>query len=212
MMDACINLIQGRDRQRFPSEIDQMHRLRKRVFHDRLKWDVSVIGEWEIDGYDAMDPLYVLSTNSDSKVTAGLRLLPTTGPNMLNYTFPELLPWGRVITDPRIWESSRFVIDRHSVSPLMLGQAMNEIGMARGWTHVVTVYDYLFHCMLKRQNCEGELLSEPRMIGGVKTCAVIYTIGEELEQRLRKATGITGSVLPKRQRDLRKRLEEACCD
>ena len=45
-------------RDRHPRLIDEMHKLRRNVFHDRLRWQVTVINRWEIDGYDALDPLY----------------------------------------------------------------------------------------------------------------------------------------------------------
>jgi acyl homoserine lactone synthase len=205
--EIMIRLIQGRDRHLFSHEIDQMHRLRKQVFHERLGWEVPVINEWEVDGYDTLDPLYVLSIAGDGRVVGGLRLLPTTGFNMLNDSFPELLPEGERFASPLIWESSRFTVDRGAdARPRIrggigrataeLGLAMNELGMHVGLTHIVTVYDAFLHRILERSDCAGEPLSEPKMVGGVLTYAVLYEIGPELESRLRTASGITESVLP----------------
>src|SRR4051812_38342699 len=78
-----IRLVQGSRRSLFPQEIDEMHRLRAQVFHERLGWDVEVRDGWEIDRFDALDPLYLLSLDDDGHVRGSLRLLPTTGPNML---------------------------------------------------------------------------------------------------------------------------------
>ena len=50
-----IRVIQSHQRGQFPREIDAMHRIRKKVFHDRLGWDVSIIRDWEVDGFDALD-------------------------------------------------------------------------------------------------------------------------------------------------------------
>lgn len=72
--------------------IDKMHRLRKIVFNDQLKWEVNVVRNWEIDHYDAVNPLYVIVTNGKQDVIGSVRILPTTGLNMLNDTFPQLLP------------------------------------------------------------------------------------------------------------------------
>ena len=55
-----IRVIHGHERSMFPREIDQMHRLRKKVFYDRMNWDVPVINTWEADGFDALDPVYLL--------------------------------------------------------------------------------------------------------------------------------------------------------
>ena len=105
-----IRIIPGEWRARYPRLIDEMHKLRRSVFHERLKWQVTVINRWEIDGYDALDPLYVLSLDEDERVIGGLRLLPTTGFNMLNDTFSQLLPDHARIQSPLIWESSRFTV------------------------------------------------------------------------------------------------------
>ena len=83
-----IKIIPCEWRDRYPRMIDEMHKLRRNVFHDRLKWQVTVINRWEIDGYDALNPLYVVALDEDERVIGGLRLLPTTGFNMLNDTFP----------------------------------------------------------------------------------------------------------------------------
>jgi acyl homoserine lactone synthase len=200
-----IKLIQGKDRRTHPQLIDQMHRLRKATFFDRMHWEVPVISQWEIDGYDAVDPLYVLSLDDYGNVAGGLRLLPTMGINMLNDTFPQLLPNGERFASPRIWESSRFTIDRRfetkrfnarlGVGTAELGLAMNQIGKEIGLTHVVTVYDALVHRILDRGGCAGEPLCEPQMIGKVLTYSVVFEIGDELEARLREASGIDYDVL-----------------
>ncbi len=201
-----IILINGEEKATKIGLIDQMHRMRKNIFHDHLRWNVTIAGEWEIDHYDALNPLYVLSLDADNNVRGGLRLLPTTGPNMLNDTFGVLLPEAKRIESPLIWESSRFTIrttgDRRrdfaimSAATAELGLAMNEIGLNTGLSHIVTVYDAVMHRMLKMSNCEGEPLGPPQMIGNVLTYAVIYEIGEALEKRLKAASGIGASVLP----------------
>ncbi len=85
-----IKLVYGHERDNYPHLIDQMHRLRKAVFHDRLKWDVPVSGDWEIDDFDDEDPLDVLSLDTSGAVQGSLRLLPTTGPNMLRDVFSSI--------------------------------------------------------------------------------------------------------------------------
>lgn len=201
-----IVLISGENKSKHTDLIDKMHRLRKEIFHDQLGWKVNVSGDWEIDHYDALHPLYVLSLDEENNLRGALRLLPTTGLNMLNDTFPELLPDGKRIESPLIWESSRFTIPttgdrrrdfaRMSEATAELGLAMNEIGKQVGLTHIVTVYDAIMHRMLKMANCAGEPLGEPKIIGGVLTYAVIYEIGDELEQRLRLVSGTQSVILP----------------
>jgi acyl homoserine lactone synthase len=194
-----ITLIPGEMRAQCPRLIDEMHRLRREVFHDRLNWQVPVINRCELDGYDALNPLYVLSTDDAGAVIGGLRLLPTTGFNMLNDTFPELLPDGARIESPLIWESSRFTVrmtgDMRADAPVIsrataeLGMALNQIGKAAGLTHIVTVYDRAMHRMLTRCGCAGEPLGPPKMIRGVETYAVIYEVGDEWDSRVSDLAG-----------------------
>jgi acyl homoserine lactone synthase len=200
-----IRLVQGHQRTAFPREMEGMHRLRRKVFHDRMGWDVSVIRDWEVDGFDALDPLYLLSIDENERIVGTLRMLPTTGFTMINDVFPELLPEGEPIVSPLIWESSRFAVDREADVPIgpngvsrataELGLGMNEIGMQLGLTHVVTVYDALVHRALKRGNCAGEPMAPAKRIGGRLSYLVLYEVGLKTEEATRAASGIAGQVL-----------------
>jgi N-acyl-L-homoserine lactone synthetase len=92
-----------------------MHRLRGRVFKDRLDWDVSVCNGLEIDQYDTFKPTYLMALEQND-VVGCVRLLPTTGRNMLADTFPVLLDGNAAPRAARIWESSRFCVDTKSAA------------------------------------------------------------------------------------------------
>ena len=95
----------------FIDDLAEMHRLRYRIFKERLGWDVQVSGDMEVDEFDACRPAYLLQRNADGRVQGCVRLLPTTGPNMLRDTFPALLDGQAAPTSDTIWESSRFGVD-----------------------------------------------------------------------------------------------------
>lgn len=42
----------------FVDDLAEMHRLRYRVFKERLGWEVQVSGGMEIDEFDALHPAY----------------------------------------------------------------------------------------------------------------------------------------------------------
>ncbi len=190
-----------------------MFRLRKRTFYDRLKWDVSTIGEYEVDDFDALNPLYVLSIDEDSNTVIGsLRLLPTTGPNMLADIFHELLPQNQMIRNPTIWESSRYCVDTqltekwgehgvHRVTAELL-LALCEIGMEVGLTFIVTVIDLRMERILRRLNCAGERIGEPRKYGQVTAIAGLWETSDETLMELRASSGIAESVLHPTAREL----------
>ena len=75
----------------FIDDLAEMHRLRYRIFKERLGWDVQVSGDMEVDEFDACRPVYLLQRDDDGRVQGCVRLLPTTGPTMLRDTFPALL-------------------------------------------------------------------------------------------------------------------------
>lgn len=200
-----IKIIPGEWRDRHPRLIDEMHKLRRNVFHDRLRWQVTVINKWEIDGYDALNPLYVVALDDDERVIGGLRLLPTTGFNMLNDTFPELLPDGERLGSPLIWEASRFtvritgdarldarVVSRTTAELLM---SLNEIGRAAALSHLVVVCDQVMYRLLSRVDLAGDQLGEGKLIGGVMTYALVYEYGDELDARIAKLACQTGLVI-----------------
>ena len=199
-----IMLVQSSERQRHARVIDGMHKIRKKVFAERLEWNVVSINSWEIDGYDALPCLYIICVDGD-RVLGSLRLMPTTGFNMLCDTFSVLLPEGKRIESPLIWESSRFSVDHElaggrtkngvSVAMAELIIGMNQIGSSMGLTHVVSVYDAFFARVLRRIDCRSELIGPPHRIGKVLTYAGFFTLGDEMDERVRDTCGIDYDVM-----------------
>jgi acyl homoserine lactone synthase len=201
-----IRVVNGLNYENYASDLDQMFKLRKRVFHDRLGWEVNVSGEYEIDSYDFLKPLYVLALDDSGKrVVGSLRLLPSTGPNMLADTFYDLLPEGKIFRNPTIWESSRYCVDTelasqwckqgvHQASAELL-LALYEIGQMAGLSFVVSVIDLRMERILRRLSCAGERIGEPRKYGAVSAIAGHWEISDEMLQQVRNASGIQHSVL-----------------
>src|SRR5579864_9650162 len=103
-----LKLVEGSYASFFPREMDAMFRNRAETFSDRLGWEVVVKDGYERDAFDDANPLYLVSVDPKTNEYWGsLRLLPTTGPNMLRDVFPFLLEEGEYIESATIWESSR---------------------------------------------------------------------------------------------------------
>lgn len=101
------------------SDIDGMYKLRGDVFKERLKWDVKTVNGREVDEFDNLNPIYLLSRNQRKKIEGCLRLLPTTCSYMLEKVFPELLRGEEIPKQDDIWEWSRFAVlpvDDHGVA------------------------------------------------------------------------------------------------
>lgn len=101
---------------------ERMYRLRHDVFHERLRWDVTVREGLEYDRFDDADSTYMVTTTPDDVVLGGWRLRPTTTGYMLRDVFGQLLHGQAAPADPHVWEISRFA----------LGQAPRTIGNPQG--------------------------------------------------------------------------------
>ncbi len=196
--------ISARRRAEFAAEIDQMHRLRYRVFKERLDWQVNVVDGIEIDHFDDLDPEYLLHLGRDGEVIGCVRLLPSQGPNMLRDTFPILLDGNACPADARIWESSRFCLDttqgteaaaglQRGTYELFLG--MIEFGLNMDLTHIATVTDARMERILARAGWPLQRLGEPRMIGSTKAVAGLLETSWEALARVRERVGIARPVL-----------------
>lgn len=120
-----------------------MFRDRGHQFKDRLNWEVTVDDDgYERDGYDDLNPLYILWERPDGTHGGSLRLLPSTGPTMVNDHFSNLTD-GVKIETPLIWECTRFCLAPGAAnnvsSALMLG--VLEMGLKAYLTHIVGVFD-----------------------------------------------------------------------
>lgn len=198
--------VNNANRQQHADLVDQMFRLRAEVFHERLGWDVEVTDGQEVDVFDRdADPLYLMAIDDNGRLKGSLRLLPTTGPNMLRDVFSELLPPGETITSPLIWESTRFCVTKaagaeitsrrlnRTTGELLAG--IVEVGQQAGLVSVVSVYDALMKRILTTAGCPADIVGTPKKIGKVTTYAGLFAIDDEMLGRIRDASGITGPVL-----------------
>jgi acyl homoserine lactone synthase len=186
-------------------DVAEMHRLRHRVFKQRLDWDVQISGDMEIDEFDALHPAYLIQRARDNRVQGCVRLLPSTGPTMLRDTFPLLLDGAPAPTSPAIWESSRFALDlRHDTPKAIHGLAtatyelfagMIEFGLSRQLTEIVTVTDARMERILRRAEWSLQRIGKPRALGSTLAVAGYLEVSIESLARVRAAGGLQGPVL-----------------
>lgn len=200
-----LKLIEGSYASFFPKEMDAMFRNRAETFSDRLGWEVIVKDGYERDVFDDANPLYLVSVDPGTEQYLGsLRLLPTTGPNMLRDVFPQLLD-GEYIESATIWEASRICTTpgrsqseagrsaNQVLSELILG--IGEVAVAAGLTQIAAVFDARIFRVLKAAGCNPQIIGTPRRIGGVMSYAGLFDAGEGPLKAFRAATGIERSVL-----------------
>lgn len=198
-------LIKPEYRRSFVSYLDDMYRLRHRIFKGRLGWDVKSQGETEKDAFDSATPAYLLRLDPAFNVTACVRLLPTTGPYMLRDIFPMLAGWRPLPNSPLIWESSRFATAQSDSSArtsvglatatLELFTAMIEFGLANKLTEIVTVTDLRVERILRRASWPLQRLGEPAVIDTTMAVAGSLEVSVEALRRVRQISGIACPVL-----------------
>ncbi|GAA4158691.1 acyl-homoserine-lactone synthase TraI [Shinella granuli] len=160
--------------------LNQMHRLRAAVFGDRLEWDVTITEQGERDQYDDLLPTYILAISTDQKVVGCARLLPASGPTMLDRTFPQLLERGSLDAHVAVVESSRFCVDTSLAAgrggslhqaTLTMFAGIIEWSMANGYSEIVTATDLRFERILKRAGWPMSRLGDPVAIGNTTAVA-----------------------------------------
>jgi acyl homoserine lactone synthase len=189
----------------FIDEIEQMHRLRRRVFKERLDWDVQISGDMEVDEFDALHPAYLIQRANDDRVQGCVRLIPSTGPTMLRDTFPILLDGASAPASSTIWESSRFALDIHADAPKAahgiasatyeLFAGMIEFGLSRRLAEIVTVTDARMERILRRAGWPLRRIGKPHALGNTLAVAGYLDVSAESLARVRSAGGLQGPVL-----------------
>lgn len=189
----------------FPNELAAMHRLRYRVFKDRLGWDVEFSGDMEIDSFDALHPSYLVQRGFDGDLTGCVRLLPTTGPTMLRDAFPALLHGAPMPYGDDIWETSRFALDVPETAPKGSGKiavatyelfaGVVEFGLAHDIRQIVTVTDERVERILRRANWPLRRIGPSERIGNTMAVAGFVDISRDVLAVLRNGGGFTGPVL-----------------
>ena len=202
-----IRLIPATQAHLFPRATDAMFRCRAQTFSERLGWEVVVREGYERDRFDDENPLYLVSVDPRSGDYWGsLRLLPTTGPNMLRDVFPALLKDDEAIESATIWECSRICVaaqegtqdrNRRGVSNVLaeLLVGIGDVARLAGLTQIVAVFDARMFRILEAAGCKPEILGTPRRIGGTMSYAGLFDMNETFQQAVRKGLGIEGSVL-----------------
>ena len=167
--------------------INQMHRLRARVFKGRLGWDIPTTAGMEIDDFDALDPYYMLIQDGAGRVRGCWRLMPTEGPNMLRDTFPQLLHGTAAPAGRHIWELSRLAVDTEgeeqsfgfSDLTIRVFQTAMTFAQRMGVTNYVVVTTMPIERMLRRAGVEIDRLGSPVQIGVERSVALDWSVSAQ---------------------------------
>lgn len=175
--------------------LEQMFRMRARIFHDHLGWDVVVKDGMERDKYDEQSPVYIIYTDEDGhRVKGSLRLLPTTGPTLVADFFSDTLPDAASLMAPRIWECTRFCLDddvwqkrKEEIvfTSTVLLVALGDLALRAGIESVIGNFDAAALHLWRRIGCEVEILGSTSRYGRPVYLG-LHPISETVISRIKK--------------------------
>jgi acyl homoserine lactone synthase len=159
-----------------------MYRLRYRIFHERLSWEVRVAQGLEYDDFDDESSLYIVGYREETgEVDAAWRNRPTTEPYMLKNTFPQLLD-RPAPESAATWEVSRFAVINtpylDETGAGTFGRLTRElvahtvvVGVRYGISNFIWVTSLGVERMARKLGYHVERWGRPQMIGKVN-CVV----------------------------------------
>ena len=140
--------------------LEDIFKTRKKVFCDRLNWDVSTVRGMEFDEYDTFGThyLYVLCSGF---VVGGVRLISTLSHYMVKGTFNKFS--APLPASHKVVEASRFHLDTHHIKRLggdssystkFLLLGMVEYALKDGRDEILTVVSPGMMKVLRNSGCE----------------------------------------------------------
>lgn len=211
-------LVKADEYHKYRDLLDQSFRLRKRIFADRLGWNVPVSGPWERDRYDDHDPAYLLWCDDNlGQLYGSVRLMPTTGPTLLYDVFRDTFPDGCSLIAPGIWEGTRLCIDdealrrdlpglslRHAFSRLLL--ALCEVALDNGIDTLIANYEPHMRSMYRRAGVSFKELGCAEGFGRSSVCCGMFEVSLSVLFHMRRKINLTeplyrrpkspGSIMP----------------
>ena len=191
-------LIQGHEYRKHRGLLDQSFRLRKKIFLDKLGWDVSVSGPHERDRYDDLYPAYLLWCDEEKERLFGtVRLMPTTGPTLLYDVFRETFPHACDLMAPGIWEGTRMCIDEEAVAEAfpemrpdrafsLLLLALCEVALDNGIDTLVSNYEPHMKRIYQRAGAEFDELGRADGFGRFPVCCGAFEFSERILAEMRR--------------------------
>lgn len=185
----------------------EMHRMRKRVFKDRLAWAVNISRSgMEVDAFDLPEAFYLLAVTAEGRVTGSWRFLPTSGPTMIRDIWPEFMASIDFPSDPLVWEGSRFSVEKapgtHSKGLAQISRTTQELfcGVTELCVHcgireIFTLYDLRIARLLGRLNCPAKQVSNRLCINGLPAEVGRFVTDQTMLERLRRSAGIHHNLI-----------------
>jgi len=195
-----VHIVTKANRKQFALELYGMHRDRKRIFVDWLKWKIPVTdGTHEIDQFDSQNAVYLIESDGKGRHLASIRLLRTTRPHLLLDVFPALCD-GPVPIGPDIWELTRFCVAPEMIKSdgtrlmNLMWTSVVEYAVLNGITQYTCVTHMAFLSQILSAGWDTKPLGLPQMVDGGLIGAVLFKISPATLEEARSRYGYRTSV------------------
>lgn len=196
-----IHIITADNRRHYHHALMEMHRQRKEVFIDQMKWRLEESAGIEIDSYDCPEAIYLIeATAPRAPVTGSARLLATDRPHLLGDHFRFLCD-GDPPTGADVWEATRFCPapdtaagqPRHDLLARMIAGIM-ETALIFGIEQVTFVSSAALTPLAAKAGWDAQPLGAARRVGRDRLTAFVAAIDQRGLRRVRERNDIKTPV------------------
>ncbi len=167
--------------------VDALAEYRFQVFVQRLGWELPCQPGYESDEFDRADTVHLMARDDHGHIVGCGRLLPTTGPYLLERVFPQLLNGLPVPRSPQVWELSRFAAmptqpgvsagRRDYMAERVLLQALRYCA-GQDVTHLLAVSTPAVERLLLRAGVQCQRLGPPELYAGQPVLAFVIAVSD----------------------------------
>ncbi len=194
-----VHVITNANRHLYERELDEHHQIRHRIYIEELQWRglKPRADKREYDQFDIAETVYLLALEQN-RVLGGLRLVPTTGPQLIGDVFPHFASMQGVPRRPDIAEWTRiFVVqerrEEHSSSKIRstVSAAMMEYALQEGISAISVLMNAFWLPKLQESGWRARPLGLPDQHDGEWLIAVLIDVTPEALAGLRAARGLS---------------------
>lgn len=183
-----VTLITPENQHHFYQDLEDVFRLRHRIFNEWLEWDLPHANGQEFDKFDGHS-LHLCARDGQRNLIGYWRLTPTTKPYLAAEAFSELLAEIGPISDPGVWELSRGCIDKDLIGTnrnlrreviASLISSMFEFAIVNGISEFLSVQSRYVTRLANR--ALGDPIWKSHTINAGATDATCYSYAPSLER------------------------------
>lgn len=196
-----IHIVTADNRRHYHHALMEMHRQRKEVFIDQMKWRLEESAGIEIDAYDCAEAIYLIEAFAPrAQVTGSARLLQTDQPHLLSDHFRFLCD-DEPPAGPEVWEATRFCPapdtapgqPRHELLARMIAGIM-ETALIFGIERVTFVSSAALTPLALNVGWDVQALGASRRVGRDRLTAFVATINQRGLKTVRMRNDIRAPV------------------